>query len=87
MYFVFIMLFSYFILCEFKFEKIVTKTLNNQTNETTFEISEPADISWVEYLLIFWVFTFYCRLISSVRKIMIISYFILIYENYVYEII
>jgi hypothetical protein len=54
-------------LCEFKFEKIGTNTLDNQTNETTFEISEPADISWIEYLLIFWVFTFICELILQVN--------------------
>ena len=56
-------------LCEFEFEK--NDTFNNSTENAT-EIdtffSEPAEISLSECLLIFWVFTFCCRLIYMVRN-------------------
>ena len=79
-YFVFLVLFAYMMLFDFKFKTIETiieynltnssyfvneTTINEDHNETNHVLlTKP---SFIQYLLTFWVFTFICEEIRQVR--------------------
>ncbi len=84
-YALFLLTFSYLLLCEFKFydykginqinntENNATIIDNNATNNSEITINNVkiteslAKVSWIEYLLIVWIFSFSFRLIYEVN--------------------
>lgn len=67
-YFLFLFAFSFLMLCEFKFEIRDDFIKTNETNNTqkAVHIMLKANISWVEYMVVFWVFSFFCRILFEV---------------------
>ncbi len=80
-YFVFLVFFSYMLLCDFKYAEYVDVTIppsNSSLNSTdnTTDLSENIGTrvkmlkvvqpSWLQYLLVFWVFTILCEELRQV---------------------
>ena len=72
----FLLTFSYLLLCEFKYYEYVetNKQNNNDTiNNTEIIINDinitenQANVSWIEYFLIFWIVSFLFRLLFEVN--------------------
>jgi len=69
-YVLFLLTFSYFLLCEFKYYDHSLKKNNNKINNTliinisSIYINEKlASVSWIEYFLTYWIVSFLFRLI------------------------
>ena len=81
---IFLMIFSYLMLCEFRFYVNTKNKKNVFTNSTAASLTDllannktlstlpaPKSISnpnWIEYVVIFWVFSFACQEIFQVLK-------------------
>lgn len=71
----FLLTFSYLLLCEFKYyEYVETNKQNNDTiNKTEIIVNDinitenQANVSWIEYFLIFWIVSFLFRLLFEVN--------------------
>lgn len=85
-YLIFLITFSYFMLSEFEFaiknNNFNNNTMeNNKTNNQTHVVSEKLikNPSWVEFLLIYWVFAL---LFHEIDQVKLLKYSQFIYHNY-----
>lgn len=65
-YLLFLLTFSYFMMCELKYEEILNLNSNFDNKNESHSKKIKTQISWVEYFIIYWVFSFFCSLIFQV---------------------
>ena len=71
-------MFSYLMLCEFRFYKRNTIMDNLKMNSTYKNISDHsaylATPHWLEYVIVFWVLTLFCQELNQVNTNCVTSY-------------